>query len=153
MNNPLITLIRGIVTMSKTLISVDWLKKVVCVKETGKADRHHCPVAVTLGGITFRGINIMFQLPNDSTANIVLAPQSAKGKAEAVENVTYVSSDEAILTVDASGLVTPVANGVATVTITADADLTSGIQNLVEPIEIAVIEPQAVALNPSLVVN
>lgn len=92
----------------------------------------------------------MFLLPDDRTAQIKLAPVNLKGVAEPVENVEYVSSDVAIATVDASGIITPVAHGNVTISVTADAQIGDGVSTLVDVIEIQVASSQAVKLDATV---
>ena len=88
----------------------------------------------------------MFILPDDRTAAVVVAAKDAKGFDAAVEGVTFSSSDETVVAVDAAGVITPVGLGTATVNVTADALIGEGTANLVGLLEVQVVAGQAVSL-------
>ena len=93
---------------------------------------------------------MLFKLVLAAIASISLAPTSAVGNPEPVENVTYASSDNSIVTVDEHGKVTAVAVGTATITITADAQIGDGVVDIIDTIDIEVTPELAVHLNPTI---
>ena len=103
---------------------------------------------VHFAGITFTGHNMSTSLPLGQKARISLAPTDATGHAEEVINTTYASSDSAVATVDETGLITPVAVGVTTVTITAKT--ADDINTLEQSIDIVVTAAEAVTLGASV---
>ena len=108
-------------------------------------------ITVQHAGITITGKNIMlFKLALAAIASIALAPTSAAGNPEPVENVNYASSDNSIVTVDERGKVTAVAVGTATITITADAQIGDGVVDISDTIDIEVTPELAVHLNPTI---
>ena len=88
----------------------------------------------------------MFLLPDDKTATVSVDPVDGKGFAAPVENLTYSSSDETVVTVDQAGIITPVGLGSATVNVTADALIGEGEVILAGMLEVQVIAGQAVSL-------
>jgi hypothetical protein len=105
--------------------------------------------------IKFSGVPPMaFLLPDDRLASITVTGTDAKGNPARVENVTFVSSNDAVATVDTNGLITPAATGDAQIQVTADALIGEDEAILTGILDVTVIAGQAVNLtiNASLVV-
>ncbi len=60
--------------------------------------------------------------------NVTIEPSNATN-----QDVAYTSSDEAIATIDANGLVTAVAEGTTTITVTVDGNTDTATVNVTEP--------------------
>lgn len=93
-----------------------------------------------------KGHKMAITLRDDFILPLVVSGADAKGFAAPVEGVTYSSSDETIATVDANGVVTPVAPGTAQVTVKADAEIGDGEVDLVGTVDVEVVAGQAVTL-------
>lgn len=91
-----------------------------------------------------------FELPQDEKAQISILPLNKLGQYQAVEGVSYSSSDESIAIVDQTGLVTPLAQGEVTFAIRADAQLGAGEIILEEHLAAVVVPARAVALQASI---
>lgn len=108
--------------------------------------------------VSFQG-NFMTTLPDDKTASGTIAYVDAKGFPAKVDGAPqWSSSDDTVFSVaqDASGLaatITPTGLGTAQVRITADADLGSGVQEIITIGDIEVVGGQAVAGNLTLTVS
>ena len=107
-------------------------------------------ITVNYAGITIKGNIMLFKLALAAIASIAIAPTAADGSIKPVENVTYASSDNSIVTVDENGKVTAVGVGHATITITADAQIGEGVVDISDTIDIEVTEALAVHLNPTI---
>jgi hypothetical protein len=103
--------------------------------------------------ITARGDNMAYVLPNDKFIAVAVAYVDAKGNAAQVDgDVTWDSSDENIVTVEVDAAdstqakVIPTGQvGQAQVSVTADADLGSGIREIITTADIQVVAGEAVA--------
>lgn len=130
----------------KTIVSVDWDSRYLSVQELGSHGQ--CPsmiIEVILGPYSIKGNDFMFTLPNDKNAQLTVTAVDADGNPASVENITYASSNPEVATVDETGLVTSVSLGTAQINVTADADLTEGVTELIGLLEIEVVSGQAVA--------
>jgi len=134
-------------------ISIDWDKKNLQVSEVSSSTRNQ-PVVRTIikiAGKTYKGTNMTFQMTlGGLTALIALAPTTLHGLSAPVENVVYTSSNPEVASVDASGLVTAVSVGLATISITADALIGEGVVDITDSLEIEVTPELAAALNPTI---
>ncbi len=85
-----------------------------------------------------------------------IAPSTDTGASEAVEDVTYSSSDESIATVEADPedprkfKVNQVGLGKVNINASADADLGDGVKTLTDTLEIEIVEDEATRLNMEL---
>lgn len=117
-------------------------------------------------GATFNfdstGDNIMsFQLPDDRSATLAINPQDAAGFAAKVENVVWASSDPTVadVVVADDGLsaqlapATPPKLGTAQISVTADALIGDGVQNITGLLDVEVVSGQAVSLTVGATLN
>jgi hypothetical protein len=127
----------------------------VCCKKKRKKKLHpRLILSINYLGATFKGINFMsLLLPDDRTATIFISSVDAHGHPASVENVSFSSTDEAVVTVDASGLITPVGIGSATINVIADSLIGGGEALLAGLLEVQVIAGQAVSLAVSATLN
>ncbi len=101
----------------------------------------------------------MTTLPDDKTASATIAYVDAKGNPAKVDGAPqWSSSDEGVFTVaqDADGFaatITPIGLGTAQVRVTADADVGSGVQEIITLGDVEVVAGTAVAGNISITVN
>lgn len=137
----------------KTLLNIDWDKRSVCIRELEDRATPRMIFSITTSGTTFIGQDIMFLLPDDKTATVQVIAADAKGFSAPVEDLTFSSSDETIVTVDAAGLITPVGIGMATVNVTADAQIGEGVTTIAGMLEVQVVAGQAVSLNVTAAIN
>lgn len=93
-------------------------------------------------GVTFTGKNLMFTLHANKTAQLTITGRDAAGSEEPVENIVLASSDESIVTVDQSGLVTWIAPGSATISATGDALIGIGEIVVVGSLEVVAAAPE-----------
>ncbi len=113
-------------------------------------------LSINYCGATLRGTKMAFQLPDDKTATITVDKTKTldtKGLPAEVSNLTYVSSDPAVATVDASGIVTPVGVGTVSINVTADevaGDATSAVSDI---IEVEVVAGKAVSFGATITLN
>jgi hypothetical protein len=98
-----------------------------------------------------KGPKMSYTLPNDKAVTLQVSYQDAKGNAATVDgDVTWESSDESIITVEAAAdtmtaTMTPADNlGQAQVRATADADLGEGVVEIICVLDVTVVGGQAV---------
>jgi len=137
----------------KTIVEVDWNSKYLSVQEieTNNPCNPHLVISVKLGEfiIKTKGNDLMFTLPNDKNAQLTVTAVDADGNPAQVESITYTSSNPEVATVDETGLVTSVSIGTAQINVTADADLSEGVTELIGLLEVEVVSGQAVAFTVS----
>lgn len=107
----------------------------------------------TIAGITVKGTNMSYTLPDDKQVQVQVSYVDSKGHPASVDgDVQWASSDDTVCTVTADttdstlAMITPAANlGNVQITATADADLGAGVSNIITPVSISVVAGQAVA--------
>ena len=127
-------------------LKVDWKSQAIYIREIKDKAYPHLVFTVNLCGVIFKGTKLMFLLPDDKTATIVVSPADIKGFAAPVEDLSYSSSDASIVAVDATGLITPVGLGTATINVTADAIIGDGVSTIAGTLDVQVVASQAVSL-------
>ena len=130
-----------------TTLRIDWVNRSVFLQESPSQAKPRLAFQVTLNGVIFRGLDMAFLIPDDKTAQVLVTPKDAKGFDAPVEDISYASSDESIVTVDQLGLITPVGLGVAQINVTADALIGEGTVVLAGLLEVEVVAGQAVGLS------
>lgn len=161
----------GFASVSKQLASnsaqVDDLRKAVAVCDS-KLDQildllllpaaDHFRFTVTLDGQTTTGDSPMsFMLSDSQTSALSIQPVDKKGAPASLDGVpVWATSDATIATVDASadatGLTATLSGvrpGTCTITVTGDADLTSGTTPIVGTLDVTVIAGEAVQISIS----
>jgi uncharacterized radical SAM superfamily protein len=136
-----------------TEIKIDWFNRTLFLKESPTKSKPHLLIGVYYSGVTFKGVDIMFLLPDDKTATVVVSAVDAKGFTAQVEGVEFSSSDETIVTVDSAGVMTPVGIGSATINVVADALIGEGVEALVGLLEVTTVAGKAVSLNVTAVLS
>jgi hypothetical protein len=129
-----------------TELKIDWKNQTLLLKESLDQAKPHLVFTVQTSGITFKGKNIMFLLPDDRTATIIVDPVDAKGFSAPVEDLVFSSSDEAVVTIDTVGLITPTGIGTANINVTADSLIGEGVVTIAGILEVQVVAGQAVSL-------
>ncbi len=142
-------------------IKVDWDLRFLSVEEKVNGNPLLPFITYSCNGITSRGINMAATLPDNLTGTLTFIPKDSFGLPAKIDGLpTYTSSDETILTVtahtDGTAVVAP-ANppklGTAQVTVSADADLGSGVKTITGLIEIEVVAGEAVSLDVGFQLN
>lgn len=110
-------------------------------------------VCVKFCGLIFRGKDMSIVIPRDKSAQISIAPVDATGNAAAVEEILFSSSDEAVVVVDATGIINPVGVGDAVITVIADALIGEGIENIYGTLDVKVISSQATRIDVTATLN
>ena len=124
---------------------------------TTAVDNGTATITATVDGIAGAATLVVAQVPisisvtptNDTlvaltdTLRLVLAVTDARSQTIASPSVTWASADEAIVTVDATGLVTSVANGSTTVTATAGAVSATATLTVIQVPASVVVTPTA----------
>lgn len=136
-----------------TVLKINWQDKALYLKQLRSDGKPRLGLSVLFSGAIFKGENIMFILPDDKTATVLVSAVDAKGFPAPIESVTYSSSDEKVVTVDVDGVVTPTGVGSATVNVTADAQIGEGVDTLVGLLELQVVAGKAVSLGVVAVLN
>jgi hypothetical protein len=103
--------------------------------------------------IIVKGDHVMYTLPADHLVNMQVAYTDAKGNPATVDSdVTWASSDEAILTVTVDPGDSTIARaipvggvGQVQITATCDADIGAGVRELITTADISVVGGEAVA--------
>lgn len=133
----------------KLVIGVDWIAQQLCIKQRKKHKRPKLIFSVSIGQITFRGIDMSFLLPDDKQAQVAVSAVDAKGQPAQVENIRFASSDEVVAAIDSFGLITANTVGAAQISVTVDALIGEGEEDLVGLLDVEVIAGKAVALTVS----
>lgn len=129
-----------------TNLRIDWDNRSATLTDIPAPLSPRLVLWVNYRGFLFSGEKLMFLMPDDRTAQVTVNPVDSKGFAAPVENLVFSSSDEAVVTVDAVGVITPVGLGIATVNVTADAQIGDGVTTIAGMLEVQVIAGQAVSL-------
>lgn len=79
----------------------------------------HLMMFIKYGGIIFGGTDLMFTLPDDRKAQLTVVATDIDGHPAPIDNIRFVSSDETIVTVDSTGILSAITLGNAVVTVTA----------------------------------
>lgn len=130
----------------RLIVDVDWDNQQLCFKEPKPKIKPHLDLSVSVGGVTFRGNNMSLIVPDNKKAQISFVAKDVLGKVAFVENTTYASSNEAVATVDAAGLVTPLDIGDVTISVTTDARIGDGEVFLIGSFDLTFAPSEAVSL-------
>lgn len=125
-------------------LNIDWAKQVAILVDTEKP-LGKLIFEIQINQLFFKGVDLMFILRDDQTANISIKAVDAKGFDTTFQTITYSSSDETVATVMA-GVITAVKPGKATINVVADADLGVGVTQLVGTLDVQVVAGEAVSL-------
>ena len=135
-----------------TTVIVDWEKHELTLKDNlpkPETLSHGLRLVFLYAGVKITGKFMNIDVQVGSSGILSIDPTSVRGNREPVENVEFRSSDESVLTIDASGNIVAINEGFSTVSITADAQIGEGTVLLSESIEFHVLPELAVKLNPT----
>lgn len=137
-------------------IQIDWANRYFAVLDTEPPKATpRLVLRATLSGVTFTGENLMFQLPDNKTANLAVSATDAAGVPATLDGAaTFASSDPTIVVVEAAadGLsatikpAAPVKLGTAQIQVSADADLGAGVTTINGLVDVEIVAGQATSL-------